>query len=208
MHVWDTLNDLGYYHPYNLLEFDSFLKEDSLDKWGFHKAYEWLKSQMLEKNIEYTASAEHMIWSWYQWNGTKQPKPDKRFRSVYNYFEDEPYVLLELEINPARVLLSDYDLWHWVLNYWHVGMARESNRFSNQYNYYKEKPLNNNDGHEKIIKSWETVFDLAQSRKIVQLPKKHQQIQATFFELFFTDIVKVHFFANKKNTSTLILPHS
>lgn len=206
MHVWETLIELGYYHPYDIFNLDNSLKEDLSYDWGFTHSYEWLREVMLEKNIQFTGANEHMIWAWYHWNGNKQIKPDKRFHSVYAYYENEPYVLLELDIDPARVLLSDYDLWHAVLNYWHAGRNREANQFCKQFNYYSKKPLTP-EGDEGIKKSWYNIFDFPLSRKVLDIPRKRQQIQATFFELFYTDIVKVHFFSDKKCQKILDLHH-
>lgn len=206
-HVWDTVNELGYYHPFDLFQRDTFLKEDMSYPWGFTKAYQWRRQAMLDKGVHYMANCQHLIWGWYHWNGTKQKKPDRRYRSVYDYFEGESYVLLELEIDPKRIILSDYDLWHWVLNYWYAGKSREAERFAKIYDYYKQKPLPE-PGHQLIEKTWHTIFDLDKSRHILNTPKKKQQIEATFFELFYTDIREVHFFNNKKCTSTISLNHA
>lgn len=194
--VWECLNELGFFHPFFVDEVDSFLKEEKENDWGFFHAYQWLKYQMNQKGIKYHHANEQIIWAWYQWAGENKKAPDKRYQSVYNYFED-PYVLLELEINPERVLLSDYDAWHYVLNYWHLSSDRESEKFSKSFDFYRKKPLAGL-ANEQIQNTWLSIFDLDKSKKILNIESNNQQIQATFFELFFNDVKKVHFFENKK----------
>lgn len=196
--VWESLKELGYFHPFHLFEQDNFLKEEINESWGFKSAYVWLRDYMLDRHIHYEINNQHLIWAWYQWNGTKQPKPDKRYSSVFNYFENQPYVMLELNIAPERVCLSDYDAWHFVLNYWLLASEATVEPFEKQFNYYQEKPLSDKVAHGIILNSWETIFDLDKCPALLEYDKKQQQVQATFFELFYTDVEKVHFFNHKK----------
>jgi hypothetical protein len=209
--VFDCLQELGYYHPFNVFEHDEFLRDEAIDEkkygWSFLQSYRWLKEQMLQKGITYSANNDHMIWAWYQWAGTKMPKPDKRYKSVYNYFKDQPFVLLELEVDPKRVCLHDYDAWHGVLNYWMLAEEEEADRFKEKFNYYKEKPLSNLEAHKEIVESWQNIFDFEASKKILETTDENQYIQATFFELFYTDLTKVHFFENKRCTQVLKIKH-
>lgn len=197
MHVWDTLCELGYYHPFDLFNYDEFLNQDLKDNWGFSQSYIWLREKMIENGIEYTASNSHLIWAWYHWAGNKKKIPDKRYASVYDYYKNQAYIMLELDIPDERVCLSDYNLWEWVLNYWYADKTRKASDFEKQYDYYRNKPLPE-EGDILIRNTWNHVFDLDKARNILAIPKKDQYIQATFFELFYTDIVKVHFFSNKK----------
>jgi len=207
--VYECLVELGYFHPFSLFEHDSFLKDELMDEnyqWSFVKSYEWLKDQMNEKGVEYRVNNQHMIWAWYQWSGVKMPKPDKRYASVFNYMQ-EPYVLMELEVDPKRVFLSDYHAWHHVLNYWYMADEVESDAFKEKFNFYKEKPLSDLDAHKKITDSWKKIFDFEASQNILEMTDQDQCIQATFFELFYTDITKVHFFENKRCTKILKIKH-
>lgn len=197
MHVWETLTQLGYYHPFNIFEHDEFLSQDLKDNWGFSQAYIWLREKMIEKEVGYIANNSHLIWAWYHWGGNKKRMPDKRFASVYDYYQDEPYIMLELDVPEDRITLSDYDLWHWVLNYWYADKTRKANQFEKQYDYYRNKPLPF-EGDKLLKETWSNVFNLNKSRDILDITKKQQFIQATFFELFYTDITKVHFFKDKK----------
>lgn len=194
--IWETIQKEDFYHPFDLFEKDAFLKEDVEQGWGFVKSYEWLKEKMLQKGIVHKQHNQHLIWAWYQWYGTKS-KPDKRYSSVYAFY-NEPFVMLELEIDPSRILLTDYDAWHFVLNYWLLGNEEETEQFSELYNYYKEKPISNKEADLKIKQSWDVVLDIDKCRTILEYPREQQCIQATFFEIFKEDVKKVHYFNNKK----------
>lgn len=209
--VFDCLQELGYYHPFNVFEHDEFLRDEVIDEkkygWSFLQAYKWLKEQMLQQGVTHSANNEHMIWAWYQWYGVNKSKPDKRYASVYNYFRDEPFVLMELEVNPKRVCLHDYDAWHDVLNYTMLAEEEKADSFKEKFNYYKERPLSNLDAHKEMTESWQNIFDSKASQKILETTDENQCIQATFFELFYTDLTKVHFFENKRCTKVLKFQH-
>lgn len=203
--VYQCLNELGYFHPFFLFEHDEFLKDEIVNdkyQWSFSHSYVWLREQMLQQGVEYSVNNSHMIWGWYQWAGRDKPKPDKRYSSVFDYF-NTPYVLMELDISPQRVCLSDYDAWHSVLNYWMLDYKEKVDLFEKKYDFYREKPLSNIEAHKKISESWLTIFDLQKSMKILDITPEQQQTQATFFELFYSDLTKVHFFENKRCTKIL-----
>ena len=154
---------------------------------------------MNEQGKEYIANNSHMIWAWYQWEGDERVKPDKRYRSVFSYTK-EPYVLMELDIDPKRICLSDYHAWHDVLNYHLLEKEEAIEVFENKYkqfNFYRDKPVADYNANFEMQESWKTIFNMEKSREILELSKKEQSIQATFFELFYTDVSKVHFFENK-----------
>ena len=63
------------------------------------------------------------IWAWYQWEGSRR-KPDLRASGYLP--KGEPGVRLELRVADDRVLLSDFDLWHYVLNYWYLPKSEKA----------------------------------------------------------------------------------
>lgn len=194
--IWEQLQKDGYYHPFDLFEKNEFLKEDLQRGWGFPQSYTWLREKMLEKGVTYEKHNEHLIWGWYKWMGDRA-KPDKRYASVFGFY-DKPFVMLELDFDSSRVCLHDYDAWHFVLNYWYLGLESEGDKFSEQFDYYKEKPLTNTEGHKQVQQSWENIFDFEKCRILLEYDQKRQCIQATFFEIFLSDVQKVHYFENNR----------
>lgn len=124
-------------------------------------------------------------------------KPDKRYASVFSFY-DEPFVMLELELEDSRVCFHDYDAWHFVLNYWYLSTEKDSDDFGESFNYYKEKPLSNTEGDQQLKQTWDIIFDLQKSRTLLEYDENRQCVQATFFEIFLSDVKKVHYFANNR----------
>ena len=109
-------------------------------------------------------------------------------------------MLLELGVSPDRVLLSDFELWHYALNYWYLpatireGEAFEKKVESRGLSFYKDKPLPDASLHEEIVRSWERIFDLDFAEPELASPRKGKSIQATLWELRASDVQSVREF--------------
>ncbi len=179
----------GFYQPLHSFH-DNKTFENNKE---FFYAYEWMKNQMLKRGIE---CHENLIWCWHSFNGYQNI--DKRLKCMKN-FAKKPFIGLELELNSSRALLSDFDAWHYVLNYWHLGSEEESEEIEKVYNYFKNKPeksyhLIDNGNHHKIVKSWELIFNLEACQKLLGIDKHDCSIQATIGKINKEDIIKVHYF--------------
>jgi hypothetical protein len=109
------------------------------------------------------------IWCWVQWHGPSRPRPDLRHRG--HLPRGVRGMRLELEIDADRLLCSDFDLWHFVLNDWPLprpGDARTP----------RTQPGPDRRAREA---SWLRIFDLA--------PTSSLRIQGVFAELRRTDVV-------------------
>ena len=69
--------------------------------------------QMLKRGL--TRGLHPPIWVWVR------PKPDLRQAGYLQ--RGRKGVLLELEIDSHRILLSDFDAWHCVLNHWYLALT-------------------------------------------------------------------------------------
>jgi hypothetical protein len=81
--------------------------EFSEDWKHFRSAYGWMEDQF-RLRVGPLPTSRALVWAWYK------PKPDFRkgaWRGV-----PRPVVLLTLRVDPNRVLVSDYEDWHQVLN--------------------------------------------------------------------------------------------
>lgn len=118
---------------------------------AFDKAYRWMAEQMNSRNLGLGEYAPIWAWAW-------KDKPD--LRRVGHGDPGSALVRMELEVPDDLVLLSDFDLWHFVLN----------NEFIS-FDGLEYKPQQ--DG-EEIKGSWDRVFQL---RDTTFLAKK-QIVQA------------------------------
>jgi uncharacterized protein DUF3841 len=82
---------------------------------GFEDAYAWMRSQMALRLPHYGGH-----WPWWAW--VHPPcghlRPDLRERQLYHngWPEGTVCMRLELDVPDVELLLSDFDMWHAVLN--------------------------------------------------------------------------------------------
>ncbi len=161
--------------------------------------YLWMAEQM-ERRLKVPRPGKNAmpIWAWYQWEG-KRCKPD--LRSGGHLPKGQPGVRLELQVADDRVLLSDFDLWHYVLNYWYLPASeKDCEAFEKKlvkahlsfYKYNHQHPLPHAQYRQAIEKSWERIFDVgwADRRHFIAVPKNKKSIQATLWEILLTDVVR------------------
>ena len=155
--------------------------QDFIDPW-YLPAYNWLAYQMNELIGSPPEGVRYPIWAWHtvDW---MQKKPDLR-KSLFNA-QPAGSVCLELEIDNSRVLLSDFENWHFVLNDWYYSEAHNQQEFNDAEGYFDRLPSE----QQKIAKelSWTKIFDIQpfENRWI----RKGRLVQATFWELRLTDVV-------------------
>ena len=187
---------------WRILETKGKLRGDSrkVEK-SFHGAYEWMKQQMTRRLGPPPTKSAQPIWAWHQWNGEQQRKPDLRSGG---YLEKcQTGVRLELDVDHRRVLLSDFGLWHFVLNYWYLptseqgGDEFEAESKASGLSFFTTKPLPDVRFHRAIESSWERIFDLDFNARGITSPKKQKQIQACLWEINLADVTAVKEFKSR-----------
>lgn len=161
----------------------------------FFEAYVWMAQQM-EKRIPFPRPGNALpLWAWYQWDGERRKRPD--LRSSGHLPRGERGVRIEFQIRDDWVLLSDFDLWHYVLNYWYLPQSLadeelfEMKLAEHGLSFYDTKPLPDPTFHDAIRQSWERIFDLECEVDDFVYPKEKKSIQATFWELRLEDVRRV-----------------
>jgi hypothetical protein len=129
-------------------------------------------------------SGRFPLWAWYK------PRPDLR-RSGH-LERGTPGVRLELLVPASRVLLSDFDAWHCVLNRWHLSLteeedARWESRLPKGYRPGSELPP---ELERELRASWERIFDLELVAKSGWVAKE-QWVQAVLERIELADVVGV-----------------
>ncbi|WP_041096416.1 DUF3841 domain-containing protein [Bacillus badius] len=102
----------------------------------FIEAYQWIMKKMKQKIPSY--QGEYPVWLWID-------RPDLRKNGHLN--PKERGVLLKINIEETRVLFSDFEAWHFVLNKWYFDLEdfeSDKSDFSQQ----------------ELEKSWEKIFDI------------------------------------------------
>jgi len=163
---------------------------DFIDPWHL-SAYNWLACQMKEIIGSPPRDVRYPIWAWHtvDW---MQKKPDLR-KSLFNA-QPEGSVCLELEIDNSRVLLSDFENWHFVLNDWYYSEAHNKKEFDEAECYFESLPSE----QQKTVKevSWKKIFDIQPFEN--GWIRKGMLVQATFWELRLSDVTAVRIMRGRR----------
>ena len=179
----------------------------------FSCSYDWLSKKLREK----TSSWKYFIyrwyysisklvyprWVWYQVEGSKNPLDiDITFWS----HRSGQYRFIFFDIDPNLILLSDYDLWHYCLNNWYLcnneGEELQWEKYIEQFDIdiFKLKDINYLDSltkeqsnnakiiQQKIIGSWDNIFDLTNEDEFVHCKNNEKTIQGVTWVLRKKDI--------------------
>jgi len=125
--AWEEAQQKGYLEGNKNYVYEEFLK-----------AYLWMMNQMRKKLSLY--NGEYPVWLWLE-------RPDLRCGGYLN--PGEKGVLLEIYIDEERVLLSDFYLWHCVLN--NDAVADDEDEW---------ELIRQGKSHITIEQSWERIFDV------------------------------------------------
>lgn len=180
--------------------------------WTFKQSYDWLKKEMIKRKIHPQNSETDLFWAWAWAGDLNKKKVDLRTRA---YCRNQANVLLTIEKNEKDILLSDFNLWHFVLNYWAIYTSKEEEKFwdkicsNKETNYYDHKPLPQPGLNKQIEKTWELIFSLEEKedgfycnldkkiQKYLEVYKKRQVVQATFWNIKIDELRNVQYIKNK-----------
>jgi hypothetical protein len=104
-------------------------------------------------------------------------------------------VCLELEIPDEKVLLTDFDLWHFVLNDWWLDTSMFKYGFTEEeydLNHKWFKGLSKEEQKKEKEESWEMVLNIEPFDS--EWIARGQYVQAVFWELKMEDVKKVRYF--------------
>lgn len=91
----------------------------------FRHAYDWMARIMIEANICPASDSIHYpVWAWYQWEGRRKRRD---MRGGGHAKRGEKIVQLTIDIDNKDALLSDFDLFHYPLNYWYLPFDEADN---------------------------------------------------------------------------------
>lgn len=146
--------------------------EQSEDYGTFTGSYKWLKSKMKDSGVVDLAQDSSAFFGWCQSVNHRRAIADLRHIKTY-IPKGELGVILTLAIPEDRVMLTDFNLWHCVLN-----------NFSANEDDVDDQRL--------IVSSWDSA--IYQNDEFFQGRYKDASIQATFFNIVPDDVVSVGFF--------------
>ena len=143
----------------------------------FLKPYEWIAAQMNKRIGPPPKGVRFPIWAFYQWEGQRK-RLDMRTHRRWGK-AGTPIVLLTIDVPDELVLLSNFDMWHCVLNQSLCPIAEEDDI---------EEPT-----QEEIENSWNNIFSIDADAPYWDTPKT---TQATFWELRREWVIKAEHFVS------------
>lgn len=151
------------------------------------ESYDWLVTQMDKRGIVHPEGINYPIWAWHT-RDWKYKKPDLR-NSGFDT-KGKKCVCIEFEIPDEKVLLSDFDEWHNVLNRMPIDSSSNEKEFDEFYAWYDT--ISQFEKEKYMIESWNQIFDLTPIN--TKWRSKGKWIQATFWQLRLEDVKDVRFF--------------
>lgn len=126
-------------------------KSENLKENNFQIAYNWMIKQMKRRKILPPKDVKVPLWAWYR-RDYKHVRPD--FRWVR---DSEIEVCMEINIPEEKVLLSDFEAWHFVLNDWYYSPATNEQEWERLEKKFDSLP----ERKQKQVKekSWQRIFD-------------------------------------------------
>lgn len=126
---------------------------DKVDK-DRKQAYQWIAKQLSNK-VAPPEGVEYPIWLWRYWEGRYRAKPD--LRAGGHVQKGSKAVRIELEIPSDKVLLSDFDSWHAVLNNHHLSQTDAEYEY---YEQYEEQEKDENLLRKSKEATWLKIFSI------------------------------------------------
>lgn len=117
----------------------------------FVPAYHWIVAAMLRRGID--TRGRPPVWAWHSYDPPRKRKPDLR-SSRYLTIPGTRAVRLVVEAPDHMVLLSGYDVWHSVLNKWHLSLSEAE---ADRVDHLEARGRLT---RQAIESSWERIFDL------------------------------------------------
>lgn len=166
----------------------------------FLQPYHWLMKKMDERIGERPFPECYPVWAWYQYTDSKRRRPDLRSRTFLP--KGSKGVRIEINKNHKEVLLSDFDLWHHVLNYCQIAdTEEESDAFDRLLEHlniaFVDKENYTPEIKQKVEQSWDKIFDMDYAPAYAAHPFDEKSIQATFWTLSIHEVIKVETFTSR-----------
>lgn len=177
------------------LERDGRLSSDrSLADPDFLPAYDWMSDQMRRRIGPSPVGVRSPLWAWYQYDSDSKRRPD--LRRTGHLPRGEVGFLIGFHGDDESVVLSDFDLWHFVLNYWYLpATVADGERFDSTFGRTCSwtDPAPHAIDHE-IRGSWQRIFDLEWYDPELTCGLGQRQIQATLWQMTAESVATIQTF--------------
>lgn len=194
MKLW-TIQPIEFYNK--LISNGEIYSSEKYANSDFDDAYKWIIKQMENRIGNRPSPNTYPIWAWYQYKNEKSKRPDLRESRFLP--KGTKGVRIEFEKPENQILLSDFNLWHFPLNYWHIADNKNQElEFDKLLKDSKVKFIDTEKYPSQlktiVENSWNKIFDMSYDCENVSEKFSDKAIQATFWSLKSSEITKVDFF--------------
>jgi len=150
----------------------------------FAQPYKWMLDQMKRRLRCRRTTPDAALWAWSRWDPPTRNRPDLRARG--HLASGRSGFRIELDVHVGDVLLSDFNLWHYVLNYWYLPTSeRDANQFDSKHDplKYDWNRLPSPGLHDLIVQSWDRIFDFDWCDDYVTGPQLERPVQGTLWRI-------------------------
>ncbi len=152
----------------------------------FKRAYAWMIEQM-DKKMPHPEKCTLPMWAWYRYDW-KNKKPDLRKSGFAT--PKEKSVCIELDIPEEEVLLSDFNAWHYVLNYSWFDDSQNEEEWEKLHEWFDG--LSGEEREKLRIESWQKIFNIEPFEN--DWYSRGGYVQAVFWEIKKEYVKKVQHF--------------
>ncbi|WP_241519546.1 DUF3841 domain-containing protein [Bifidobacterium callitrichidarum] len=178
--------DHGSYTPSAALAKQQDYQDNGDNEWwnALQPAYQWIISEMTRRGLSQPSEDATPLWAWMQWvdsQGNVRREPDRNDES---FESDRDSDLIHLRIPADRVLLTDFEAFHWVINNWPLAPKESTDWTDEQYDKWLDEHWD--DSPEQKQQQWP-------DRVIVtpdDLP--HRWVQACVWTIAPDDVISVN----------------
>lgn len=176
----------------------------------FRQAYQWMIKQMRKRGIK---TKRYPVWAWYRWNCNGQERRGPRLSECRDTCPlNEHFCRIKFEAPDELVLLSDFSLWHCVLNRHFAGTDEEEKKAIEdslaKLNTKQDLPGIVWEFTDYIRESWERIFDLDLETFHPKIPGWHAgnyiTVQACLPYLSKNWVLRTDHFTTKKRSASYI----
>ena len=167
-----------------------FFTDEKYIDFDYKSAYDWMARELEKKVKKPNEQCRYPIWAWKCWDSNRNCRPDLRTRLGKR---NEELVLVEFDIPDNLVLLSEFHLWHFVLNNWYLPINEKDKL--NFENTLKNSPPDH--CNKLITQSWQNIFYWEKLDPTYHGTDLGSSIQAVFWELKKEWITKTTYFKSK-----------
>jgi hypothetical protein len=183
--AWKSLNERGYL----------ICDDEALGTEGFLSAYRWMMQQMEIRLGPAGMDIKLPLWGWHQYQGRRK-KPIARKHQLP---KGEKGYRLECHLPEEKLLLSDFTLWHHVLNNWYLPENEtDHDAFDLEFDEIPEDAVDQQTRRQEVIEaSWQRIFNLEWYSDYICAPRGQQGIQACFWRLEWAQVLRADPFVSR-----------